>query len=48
MTEKEYKQKENPCWGCGCWDPDMGCIMPAIDKIYACSLEAEGRDEDDG
>lgn len=33
MTEKEYMQKINPCWG---------CEMPAVDRAYACSLETEG------
>lgn len=31
---------KNPCLGCGCYDPDMGCSMPDLDKWYACSLEA--------
>ena len=30
---------DNPCFNCDCYDPDMGCTMPAVDKSYACSLE---------
>ena len=30
----------NPCLDCDCYDPDMGCPMPGIDKSYACPLEA--------
>lgn len=44
MTEKEYREKVNPCYGCGCWDEDMGCTMPAVDKCYACSLEDEKKE----
>lgn len=29
----------NPCLYCDCYDPDMGCTMPSVDKSYACSLE---------
>lgn len=33
-------QKENdPCLTCDCYDSDMGCTMPSVDKAYACSLE---------
>lgn len=38
---EDYRAKVNPCYGCGCWDEDMGCTMPAVDKCYACSLEDE-------
>jgi len=31
----------NPCWGCDCWDPDMGCTMPSIHMSYACHLADE-------
>lgn len=24
---------------CDCYDPDMGCTMPSVDKSYACPLE---------
>lgn len=30
----------NPCLGCDCYDPDMGCTMPSLDLDYACSLYA--------
>lgn len=33
-------ENKNPCLGCGCYDPDMGCTMSSIDMCYACSLEA--------
>lgn len=40
MNKEEYK---NPCLrcGCDCYDEDMGCTMPSIDKSYACPLEVE-------
>lgn len=41
MTVEEYRRKINPCYGCGCWDEDMGCTMPPQDKCYACPLETE-------
>lgn len=28
----------NECLGCGCYDEDVGCTMPSIDKWYACPL----------
>ena len=31
---------KNPCLGCDCYDPDMGCTMPGMDKWYACPLES--------
>ena len=48
MTAEEYRQKINPCYGCDCWDPDMGCTMPSIHKPYACGLndEQEGKEDD--
>lgn len=30
---------ENPCLYCDCYNLDMGCMMPSIDKWYACPLE---------
>ena len=33
--------RDDPCFGCGCNDPDFGCTMPSIDKCYACPLEAD-------
>lgn len=31
--------EENECLNCGCYDSDMGCTMPSVDKEYACTLE---------
>lgn len=28
----------NECLKCDCYDEDVGCTMPSIDKCYACSL----------
>lgn len=42
MTEEEYRRDVNPCFGCGCWNPDTGCTMPSIDRSYACWLEEDG------
>ena len=28
----------NKCLSCGCYDEDVGCTMPSIDKWYACPL----------
>ena len=48
MTLEEYRQKINSCYGCGCWDEDMGCMMPSADQMYACSLRTEEKgDEND-
>ena len=33
-------KNNNPCLYCDCYEPDMGCTMPSIDKWYACPLEA--------
>lgn len=41
MTENEYRKKVNPCWGCDCYDEDMGCTMSSLDRCYACPLENE-------
>lgn len=38
---KKYREEINPCYGCGCWDPDAGCMMPSIDKVFACPLNQE-------
>lgn len=43
---ERYEQDVNPCLKCGCWDPDLGCMMPSIDRSYACSLETDGEDYD--
>lgn len=28
----------NECLKCDCYDEDVGCAMPSIDKCYACPL----------
>lgn len=49
MTNEEYKQKVNPCFLCSCWDEDReGCTMPAVDRIYACPLEFDEEDNEEG
>lgn len=37
---------KNPCYGCDCYDPDMGCTMPSVDRSYACSLENDEMEGD--
>lgn len=37
----EMKETLNECLGCGCYDEDVGCTMPSIDKWYACPLYAD-------
>ena len=32
------KLDNNPCLGCGCYNPDVGCTMPSHDKWYACPI----------
>ncbi len=29
------------CLFCGCYDSDLGCTCPSVDKFYACPLEPE-------
>jgi hypothetical protein len=41
MELEEYRKKVNPCYGCGCYDEDMGCTMPCINQQYGCPLEKE-------
>ncbi len=43
MISKEYPEKFNPCpcYKCDCYNEDLGCIMPSIDRIYACVLEED-------
>lgn len=31
-------EDEKDCCFCDCYDPDMGCTMPSIDRSYACPL----------
>lgn len=35
---------DNSCFGCSCYDPDMGCTMPSQDRWYACK-EYDNSDE---
>ena len=35
---------KNPCLGCDCNDPDMGCTMPSHDKWYACPEHDNSRE----
>lgn len=41
------KVKEiNPCFGCGCYDPDYeSCTMPSEDLEYACKLYGKSKKE---
>ena len=45
LTERKECLKmdndKNQCLYCDCYDPDMGCTMPSIDKSYACPLEGD-------
>lgn len=45
MTAEEYREKINPCYGCDCWDEDMGCLMAGVDRTYACPLE-DGKEKE--
>lgn len=40
------KVEENPCLWCDCYDPDIGCTMPDIDRWYACPLQPDPGPED--
>jgi len=46
MIVEEYKRDVNPCYGCDCWDEDMGCTMSPSDREYACDLYNEEFVED--
>lgn len=35
------KREINPCLSCDAYDPDMGCLMPALHMWYACPIESE-------
>lgn len=41
MSRDEYIYTVNPCYGCGCYDPDEGCSMASVDIAYACRQETE-------
>lgn len=35
-----------PCYDCGAWDDEReGCTMPSLDRVYACPLEYEGKED---
>ena len=36
MTNKNLY--ENLCLSCSCYDEDLGCTMPSIDRTYACPI----------
>lgn len=40
--EEQYKvdgrMSKNECLECDCYDEDVGCTMPSVDKCYACPL----------
>lgn len=37
-------ENKDPCFGCDCNDPDMGCTMSSFDRSYACPLEIKRAD----
>ena len=39
MTLEEYREIINPCYGYDCYDEDLGCIMPRLDRPHACPLK---------
>ena len=43
---KEVSIMPEECLRCDCYDSDMGCTCPSIDKWYACPLEPEPTAED--
>lgn len=36
----------NPCLEHGCYDPDLGCTIPASEHWYACPLQPDPGAED--
>ena len=40
------KPNINPCLGYDCYDPDTGCMIPGIDRWYACPLRPDPGPED--
>ena len=35
-----------PCYDCGAWDDEReGCTMPSPDRLYACPLEYEEKED---
>ena len=41
LVPAKRKVERDPCCGCDCNDPDMGCTMSSIDRSYACPMENE-------
>ena len=41
MSRDEYIHTVNPCYGCDCDDPDLGCTMSSVDILYACTRFTE-------
>ena len=37
---------DKACLDCGCYDSDLGCTCPSLDKWYVCPLEPEPQPED--
>lgn len=35
------KPNTNPCLEHGCYDPDLGCTIPASEHGYACPLQPD-------
>lgn len=35
------KLTTNPCPGHGCYDPDLGCLIPGSEHWYACPLQPD-------
>lgn len=45
MTSEEYRKTVNPCWSCPSYDEDMGCMVPDLDRSYACPLKQDEEEE---
>ena len=35
------RHEKNPCLRCDCYDTDLGCTMPSLDREYACPLRED-------
>ena len=44
-SEDTINHDKNPCTNCDCYDADMGCTMPSVDRGYACPMEAATESE---
>ena len=42
----DLRSQMDECLFCGCYDPDLGCTCPSVDKFYVCPLEPELTEED--